>query len=228
MAALRIPKKFSIEEALRSTVHPVTGVRRAGFENVDQCKVEDEFRAMSLKARASGILPIGPDASHIEVDAQHASDLTGRLWARQSGTPQRTLASSLFMRKLRRTILTPILQLIDQHPNMIVRTFTMIHPSWAFSASELSNVDARQAENQFRTHLNRGGVTMAPGFLLTFLHGEFEPISQEFQLHFHGICGGEKVRALDGMRQHQGYARTPTIYRPLVISPVRDPARQVW
>jgi hypothetical protein len=70
-------------------------------------------------------------------------------------------------------------------------------------------------------------VTNAPGFLFGYLHGEFEPLSQEYQLHFHGVCAGEKLNAFNRLRNKQGYTRTDKIYHPIVINPLKDPARQI-
>jgi hypothetical protein len=121
-----------------------------------------------------------------------------------------------------------LLQLADASPWTPLKVFTAIHPSWAYPADRLLSVDARQVRNQFRTHLNRAGVISARGFLAAGLHGEFEPFSQQYQLHFHGICAGDdKLKALDGLRNAQGYIRTTEIHRPLVISPINDPARQI-
>jgi len=131
------------------------------------------------------------------------------------------------MREVRLRYGGALLELIENKPNLNVGLFTAIHPSWTFPASWLLEGDARKIKSQLRTHLNRAGVTTAPGFFFAYLHGEYEPISQVFQLHFHGICAGEKLSAFTNVRNKQDYVRTFTIYRPIVINQIEDRARQV-
>ena len=64
---------------------------------------------------------------------------------------------------------------------------------------QFESVTARQIKNQFISHLRRSGVMAVPGFLLAFLHGEFEPTSGTFVLHFHGVTTNEKAAALDNL-----------------------------
>lgn len=137
-----------------------------------------------------------------------------------------TLASALYMRDARLRVGGGLLQLADASP-WTPRAFTVIHPNWAYPADQLLSIDARQVGNQFRTHLNRAGVISAKGFLVACLHGEFEPVSQQYQLHFHGICAGDKLLALDALHNKQGFIRTAEIHRPLVISQLNDPVRQI-
>jgi hypothetical protein len=120
-----------------------------------------------------------------------------------------------------------LLELADNYPDTDVRVVTAIHPSWCFRADQLPSVDPQKIKNQLHTHFNRAGVTKAPGFLITCLHGEFEPFSEEFQLHFHGICAGEKLKAFNWLRNKQGYVRTLKIYRPIVINQIQDRPRQL-
>jgi hypothetical protein len=120
-----------------------------------------------------------------------------------------------------------LLELVDNNHHLNGGVFTAVHPTLEFPAHSLLDVDARQIKNQFRTHLNRAGVTNAPGFLFAYLHGEFEPLGQMYQIHFHGVCGGDKLKAFNRLRNQQGYIRTPKIYRPIVCNRLQDPPRQI-
>jgi hypothetical protein len=235
---LRVPPdEYRLDLLLTPDTHPRTGRPRAGFETVAQCPAEDASRALSLRATAQAIIannngtalaPPTPDLRSLNLDPLAALNLAYRLQAgTESGRPQPTLASSLFMRDLRLRVPGALLEFLDNYPGTDIRVVTAIHPSWCFKANQLLLVDARKTTNQFRTHLNRAGVTKAPGFLITCLHGEFEPFSQEFQLHFHGICAGEKLKAFNRLRNKQGYVRTPKIYRPIVINRIQDRPRQL-
>jgi predicted DNA-binding transcriptional regulator AlpA len=65
------------------------------------------------------------------------------------------------------------------------------------------DVDACQIKNQFRTQLNRAGVTNAPGFLFGSLHGEFKPSSRE-----------SLIRGYSGLRKEVPASRQ-TIWREI-------------
>jgi hypothetical protein len=106
----------------------------------------------------------------------------------ESGRPQPTLASALFMCELRLRFGGGLLELADNY---------------------------------------RGGVTNAHGFPVACLHGEFDPFSQEYQLHFHIVCAGEKLKTLDRLRNKQGYVRTKKIHRPIRISLLKHQPRRL-
>lgn len=238
LRSLRMPADdYRLDLLLTPDTHPRTGKPRAGFETVVQCHAEDASRALSLRATAQAIsaisngirpTPANSQVMRLNLDPQAALNLADRLQAgTESGVPPQTLASSLFMRDIRLRVPGALLEFLDNYPGTDIRVVTAIHPSWCFKANQLLLVDARKTTNQFRTHLNRAGITKAPGFLIAFLHGEFEPFSQEFQLHFHGICAGEKLKAFNRLRNKQGYVRTPKIYRPIVINQIQDRPRQL-
>jgi hypothetical protein len=157
------------------------------------------------------------DLPNLNLDAHAASNLADRLEAgSESGRPQPTLASALYMRASRLRFAGALLQLIDTNPYPEIGLFTAIHPSWSYPAEQLLSVDPQQIKNQLRTHLNRTAVINSPGFLE---HGEYESFIRKYQLHFHGVCAGAKLKALDRRRNKQGYVRTAEIYRSLVIGP---------
>ena len=240
MADIRLPAdRHRLDLLLVPCTDQRTGKLKSGFETVAECEEEDRSRAVSIRANAPtatvAAIPNGNRATsansqlaRLNLDPLAALNLADRLEAgAESGRPEPTLASRLFMREQRLRWIGGLLELCNRNAGVDTRIVTAIHPSWSYPADWLLDADARLIKNQFRTHLNRGAVTSAAGFLFTHLHGEFEPISQEYQLHFHGLCGGEKLKAFDRLRNKQGYIRTPKIYRPIVINEIKDPARQI-
>jgi hypothetical protein len=233
------PDEYRLDWLLREAINPRTGKPQAGFETVTECQAEDRSRVMTLRATVQ-TPPIGrgddrsssargsAEISHLKLDRQVALNLADRLEAgADTRRPQPTLASSVFMREVRLRYGGALLEVIDNNQHLDVGVFTAIHPSWAFPAHRLLDVHPRQIKNQFRTHLNRAGVTNAPGFLFGYLHGEFEPFAREFQLHFHGVCADDKLKAFHALRNKQGYVRTPKLYRPIVMNQLNDRPRQI-
>lgn len=226
--------RYQLDVLLKPGVDPRTGKVKSGFETVADCVAEDEARvqllretAARIRANSSGIPPLSPDGialKRLNIDLEAALHLADRLEAAtETLIAAPTLASALDMRDRRLQLAARLLELIENQPELQPQmTFTAIHSTWGFSASGLMAVNAGQINNQFRTHLNRAKVTKASGYLFAYLHGEFEPSSRQFQLHFHGLCAGEKAQALHQLRNRQGFVRTDTIYRPIVIKPLED------
>ena len=85
---------------------------------------------------------------------------------------------------------------------------------------------------RFRTDLNRIGLTKVPGPFIAILHGEFEPRSGCYVLHFHILTTREKaellkrLKAKPGTKAFSGYTATASGAAPVVCKPVRDRGRQ--
>lgn len=230
-------REYRLDLLVRPDTHPRTGNRRSGFETVARCEAEDRGRASALRAIAESVAaiqngrrptPLNSPLPKLNIDPEAALNLAERLEVGvASGDAQPTFASALFMRGHRLQIGAELLELTANSSNGEVMTFTVIHPTWTCLASRLMDVDARQIKNQFRTHLSRAGVTEGSGFFFARLHGEFEPNSKEYQLHFHGVIGGEKLRAFNKIRNTQGYVRTGKIHWPIVVKPLEHRARQL-
>jgi hypothetical protein len=230
------PPRYQLDRLLVPDLDPNTGKARAGFETEAQVLAEDVRRASGLRAialglgwkQAWGISPPEPRLARLNLKTRAASDLADWLEAGvNSGDPAPTLASASFMRDSRLRIGGEFLRLAEHSPHTPVKVFTAIHPSWRCQATRLLGLDLRKIRNQFRTHLYRAGVVRASGFLAACIHGEFEPFSESYQLHFHGICAGDKLKALESLRGNQGYKRTREIYRPVVVTSLNDPPRQI-
>jgi hypothetical protein len=226
-----IPDKYWLEHLLLPHIDPRTGRRKAGFETVADCQAEDCRRASDLRATAAAVrrgkLP-ARSRGGIDIDPRAALELADRLEAgAETLIPPRTQASSLFMREERLEKIGRLLEVAEQNRHLPTATFSLVHPAWAYPAAWLPAADP--PKNQLRTHLNRADITQAQGFLVAHLHGEFEPTSQEYQLHYHGVCVGEKLVALNRLRNKQGYVRTSDIYRPIKVSAVneKDAPRQL-
>lgn len=145
-----------------------------------------------------------------------------------------TLASSVCLRQLRMNMTGAILAMVEGIPLAELRTFTVLNNGWRLPAAKLDTTSARRIKQQFLTHLRRAGVLQVPGFLVAFLHGEFEPTSGVYVLHFHGVTNAARAKALDrlkvtsrGEARGWGYDQSPTGSRPIVRKHVVNPLRQI-
>jgi hypothetical protein len=141
--------------------------------------------------------------------------------------PEPTLASSLHMRSVRLQVLTALLEAVSAYADDELRTVTVINSRWRLTPKQLRKVTAKSIKNQFRKHLERAGILDAPGFLIAFLHGEYEPTAGVFQLHFHLLTTAEKAALiLERLRGRCGYQKTATGAAAIKRSKVNDRPKQ--
>lgn len=205
------------------------GARRA-FETVEFCAAEDATRARKIQAEIAGRVSKktarGRKKARAARKAARALLRALKLGLR-SDEPQPTLASSLYMREVRATVIGALLEAVDPFPDADIRAVTVINTAWRLSAAQLMRTSAAGIKNQFRTYLQRAGILALPGFVVAFLHGEFEPTSGCFQLHFHVLTTAEKAAAiLKSLRGRLGYVRTTTGAAAIKRSKIRNRSTQ--
>ena len=132
--------------------------------------------------------------------------------------PSPNLASSIYMRQLRLSVIGAILQAVDPYADADLRLVTVISKQWRYDANSLNKVSAAAIKRQFRTHLERNGVFAIPGFLIGFLHGEFEPTSGKYQLHHHMLTTPQKADALAQLIGTLGMYRRKLALIPLSVT----------
>ena len=167
------------------------GERRGKFETLAFARIEDRKRAKSA-ARAT---------SHL-IDPAAAALLAGRLAGRR--TP-RTLASSRYMRRLRKRVIGHVWKLLSEEAWSLddgskVAVITVAPRSWEFTSQELQHARAEQLMARLRQWLRHAGAADATGYLLVALHGDFEPNSGVFRLHVHGVATGGMIEVVDRLR----------------------------
>ncbi|MER9523743.1 hypothetical protein [Mesorhizobium sp. LNJC394B00] len=144
-----------------------------------------------------------------------------------TGKPYPTLASSQYMRQVRSNTIGALLDAVVHFADSDLRTVTVINRKWRFTARQLHKVTAAQIKQQFRTHLQRAGILDEPGFLVAFLHGEYEPTTGEFQLHFHILTTAEKAALfLSRLRGRWGYEKTATGAVPIKRCKIENRPKQ--
>ena len=126
----------------------------------------------------------------------------------------RTPASSRYMRLWRRKLVGATWRLIAEGPwdatvSDQVSVFSAVNRTWTFTPAELRRANAAKLMRRFRTDLNRMGAGDADGFLIGFLHGEWEPNEGVYRLHVHGVAAGGMIAVVDGLRGRNHYRHDP-------------------
>jgi hypothetical protein len=212
------------------------------FETEEDAIEEDKFRVKWLRLVLPQPGPVGwLSIGHVlwltewrtqrqplpPLDAEAGEVLREMLEAGlTSGLPHPTLASSLGMRAIRQSVFGALLRALEDYADADLRTFTIMNAKWTYTPEELDRVTAAQIKNQLRTHLNRAGILRMRGPFICFLHGEFEPTSGLYVLHFHGVTTAAKAAALDHLKNRGGYIRTQTGAAAIRCEQVRDRAAQ--
>lgn len=100
---------------------------------------------------------------------------------------------------------------------------TVVYSGWRYTPEELDKTSAEKIKGQFTSHLNRTGVSKVAGSLFAVLHGEFEPTSGIYQLHYHVVTTAPKAAFLKialTTGSVRGYTRTATGADPVRCSKV--------
>ena len=215
------------------------------FETEEKSRQEDRLRArhirrvlnrpgpttwLNIKDRL-WLVKQSPRAVAPPLDRDAAHDLANRLEAGvASGFPTMTLASALRMRTIRLGLGRALLDAFEQYPNADLRTVTVIYAGWSYTPADLDRVSAAMLKAQFRRHLERAGVLKSPGPLFAVLHGEFEPASGRYQIHFHLVTTAAKAAALKAgltAKKIRGYTKTATGSVPVRRSRIGDRVGQL-
>jgi hypothetical protein len=215
------------------------------FERKEEALAEDNVRArrirrvlntpgrtgwLNLKDRLWLAKQYVPGIYPPKLDRAAAADLAIHLEASSSGTfPQATLASSFWMRDIRIGLNRHLLKAFADTADADLRTVTVIYTGWAHTPATLDTVTAKQLKKQFLQHLNRAGVSAIPGPLFAVLHGEYEPKSGLYLLHFHVLTTAAKAAAMKAglsASKIKGYVKTPSEASPVRRSQIRDRSRQ--
>jgi len=195
--------------AYQITGLPVPKGKKMVFESRPFAICENTKRRNALSANAEA-------APHLYANRQ-ARRLAWKL-GRPVASMRRTPASSLYMGHVRFRLIGAVWRLIDQGPwdCREVVFFTVRPDEWEFSPEELPAARAERLIAQLKTRLNRAGASHADGFLIAFLHGEYEPTSGRYVLHAHGFAVGGMVDVLEslrGTRKHPGWLRDGRLNR---------------
>jgi hypothetical protein len=203
MARLSIADLPFPDDEFRIDLDPARPLDRNGnpqqqFETLEFSTNEDRAE------RGEPLLAATSASSYGLFRARSAHKLGRKLLRRRR---PRTLASSRYLREVRIRLSAAAQKLLLDcrwHP-LETSTFAVIPRTWEFEPANFDDADARKLLDAFRADLNRCGAKKADGFLICFLHGEFEPEAGIYVLHVHGIVAGGMIGVLDALRRTKNY-----------------------
>lgn len=187
------------------------------FETLSKARAEDQLRA-NILARVA--------RSNEEIAAE-AMELSSRLQPQPEGrrrrrikrqTPAQTLASSVFMRILRRHIISQVWRLVEEGDYDRIAAVTLIPSKWA--CDTLVDFDPRKTMQSVRMDLSRRGLREADGWMIGFLHGEFGSASEKFHPHVHLIATDGMIDVLNRLKGGSStkYRSSDDVPRPVHVS----------
>jgi len=201
------------------------------FETLDFAYKQDRKRVASLMRliRDEGSKPPKPVSRLRPLFDMERARILAKSLAEQveyDDVEQWSLASSVAFRSLRAVVIPQLLEAFASYGDEQLRSFTVLKSAWVLSPEELLGKDALSIKSEFESDLRRAGIAEAPGPLIAFLHGECEPTSGKFVLHFHGITTVSKAKLLKKLKKLPGYVKTDTGASPVQSSSVRARERQ--
>ncbi len=101
---------------------------------------------------------------------------------------------------------------------------TLVHEDWILQRQQIMTFDPKVLIDRVRHQLLRAGGDGA--IVIGAVHGEYDKQRQYWQPHLHLIVQDLDAPTISLLRNRH-YQRTPLVYRPMVVQPLRDPPRQI-
>lgn len=133
-----------------------------------------------------------------------------------------SMASPVYMREQRKRIGGHLYKLIvETGAEDSVVAFTLILKNRRLRPRELNAFDVVKELAAVRSALNREGARDASGWLIMFMHADFNEVTKRWEFHVHGIADGEMVgviQRLSDRRKFQSDRGDPDgVWTPLMI-----------
>jgi hypothetical protein len=169
------------------------------FETKADCKAEDQLRSRSARKVAVQTSDDCERSQLLRLAARLAYDQHGK-------RHPKSLASSVYMRSKRQAVGSQIWRLVQSYQSPVT-TATVIKRSWELTPEQLEKVDVSKLRKGFVADLDRCGAVGAKGWLIGFVHGEWETPTNVFRLHLHLIVAGGMIKVVDRLRKRRNYKR---------------------
>lgn len=170
-----------------------------GFETKAQAKEEDAKRIKALRRLSSR-----PKSERGGLRKGALRIVGANIKGRHS------LASSMYMRRHRRRIINAVYALARQQDRELVMV-NLLPSGFRFSGGQLHRADPHKLLERLRIVLLRHNSNNSGGWLIGFLDGEFEPSSNHFVLHFHGLATADYGDVLSRARKASKLFRVDTV-----------------
>jgi hypothetical protein len=207
---------------LKEEVDSRTGETKPGFPTRARMRSEIRTRIKSLIAwkHSSQKGPIKP----ANLPVRRVRRVLRKLRARAL-VP--SFASPRFTRQYRRRFCGVVLEAIERIPAETIYLYTIVPASFRVDGPTLHTTEPKKLLRQFRTQLNRAGLSALDSWLIAFVHGDYDEAYDIFQLHLHVLVVGEKVHAVEKLRDLRIYKPSAHVKRPIVSKRLTDQARQI-
>ena len=203
-----------------------------GFERGVAAEIEDarRVRALARWARRPAVRSARPASCFTPGEARA---LARRLEASaECGRLDQTFSSAAYMRRYRLRFVGAALRLAAEHPPEDLRLATIVPPDWRLPGPDLPGLQPRRLLERFRQQLVRAGLTYAEGWLIAFVHGDYDPTHDAYQPHLHILATAglvpvlARVAGLPALRP--GDPTGPGHVRcPVRIQRLNNPVRQI-
>ena len=219
---------YDLREILTEEIDLTSGKARKPFESRKKARDEDRARIKSLTAWLNLTRRVMQRRGSTAFRPADARALRTKLNRQLSlGPAPKTLASLTFMRRFRRGFCGVVLRELAAVPEEQIRLYTIVPPSWTFPADQLAAIDPKALLDRFRAQLNRAGLARLSGWLIGFVHGDYDKTDDTFHVHLHALVVGDKAQAIEALRRLPTYRPTASVYHPIRQSKLKNPARQV-
>jgi hypothetical protein len=105
-----------------------------------------------------------------------------------------------------------------------IRLVTLVHQDWIIPTTEIMRFNPKLLVDRVRHQFLRAETTGA--IVIGAVHGEFDQQRQCWQPHLHLIAQGLSEKSVNLIR-HRHYRRSTNIYRPMLVQPLENPAKQI-
>lgn len=162
-----------------------------------------EAEAEDLVERATSIRETCAGDGDLPFDRGEALDLARRLEESGRGIAvHHTMASKVYMGMMRVRICGALWELADRTN---ANTFTILLPDGLMDDHQLLTFDPEAEMQRLRSRLNRLDAKEADGYLFGAIHGEFNPLTNLFEVHIHGLARDGMLEVVDRLRTLPGY-----------------------
>jgi len=173
---------------------------KISFESKRQCRCEDAQREKLILSSIRRY----PDAINVDEALDLAGDMDSA--ALEDRLVLLTMASSLYMRKMRSLVIGNLWPLVENLRLAPARTATLLPTGMWVPASDLDRVDPNRLMHRLRRDCQRVGIDKASGYLIAVLHAEFDVRREGYDFHYHLVAGGEKAWLLERLRCLKKYS----------------------
>jgi hypothetical protein len=159
------------------------------------------------------------------IDREQAMSLADQLkHSAEAGRCSISIVDNLYMRMLRVRVVGWLLLLLSTMGVLSATVFTVLPKSWEFTPEEFNDADPLRLLAAFRSALYAKEAALIDGWLIAFIHGEFDPVARVYRLHLHGLCSWTLAAVIDALRNDPNY-RTERLLPNGEWNPVY---RRVW